>query len=271
MNASTSGQTPPISIAPCRDAERLRRYIDQHWKPGHILARSPVMFDFQYRTPWAEAMFGDAYSILEAERDGELVGFIGAIAAPYPADRSLWLALWHVIEKGTGVGGRLLAEMEQRADWIGTFGAGPEALPIYRKRGYHVTEVRRWVHRIDVEPRRGVTGPAYPSDWVDYRFRLHPVFDYEFEDDSIMRYESNEFGEIAHAITGYNDRWNNFGFSLVDCWSPHQPSGRWRLAPQDMPSVFHPPEARGNTIYAVGKPTMPVHIGKGDCDQDRPV
>lgn len=41
-------------------------------------------------------------------------------------------------------------------------------------------------------------------------------------------------------------------------------------AREDLPSVFHPPEARGNRIYAVGLPFLPDRVHKGDCDQDRP-
>jgi hypothetical protein len=57
---------------------------------------------------------------------------------------------------------------------------------------------------------------------------------------------------------------------VLDAWSIGAPSPRWQLAPRDLPSVFHPPEPRGNTIFTVGFPFLPDRVQKGDCDQDRP-
>jgi hypothetical protein len=66
---------------------------------------------------------------------------------------------------------------------------------------------------------------------------------------------------------------------VMDAWAFECPGARagtngegtgWSIAPDDLPSVFHPPEARGNVIYAVGRPFVVTGIHKGDCDQDRP-
>ena len=57
---------------------------------------------------------------------------------------------------------------------------------------------------------------------------------------------------------------------LLDAWAFDSPGAGWSIAPEELPSVFHPPEARGNLIYAVGWPFIPYDIGKGDSDQDRP-
>jgi hypothetical protein len=57
---------------------------------------------------------------------------------------------------------------------------------------------------------------------------------------------------------------------LMDAWAFERPGRNWSLASEGLPSVFHPPEARGNLIYAVGLPFLPRNVQKGDCDQDRP-
>ena len=57
---------------------------------------------------------------------------------------------------------------------------------------------------------------------------------------------------------------------VMDAWSFDRPGNGWTLASNDLPSVFHPVQARGNITYAVGLPFVPTRIHKGDCDQDRP-
>lgn len=307
-------------IEPCRDADQLRAYIDEHWRRGHVLARDERMFRFTYMTPWVDRrVFPAGISVLGiydgAARGSRMLGFLGAIIAPYPRPRSYWLALWHVLPelKGGGVGGRLLQRMQEialnddapdgRGGWIGTFGAGPEALPVYLKRGYCVRAARRWVF----DPTRATgarPSPAStalntaertpPAEWSRYRFEEHPVFKYERRpggQGSVFRTEENAWGVVTHcarldAAGGTDDvvdvyrresaRAGRLGRPyLMDAWSFDPPTGTaegsgWSLAPDDLPSVFHPPEARGNTIYAVGRPFIPAMIHKGDCDQDRP-
>ena len=314
-------------IEPCRDATELRRYIDTHWRRGHVLARDEAMFRFTYQTPWVDrTAFPQGISVLciyeTAARGSRMLGFLGCIMANYPRPRSHWLALWHVLPelKGGGTGGRLLQRMQEIAlapdnrgesGWIGTFGAGPEALPVYLKRGYCCRAARRWVF----DPARATgdvaigAAPLNSSEslpdysWVEHRFLNHPVYKYSLAGDphkpgaySVFRTETNPWGMVTHcARLAENGRWLDDVFDqyqqgraqadqagkpyLMDAWAFDCPgaapgtSGEgtgWSLAPDDLPSVFHPPEARGNVIYAVGRPFLPTGIHKGDCDQDRP-
>src|SRR5258707_1255125 len=117
------------SIEPCHDIIQLREYIDTYWRKGHILARDPKMFDFQYRTPWVDTkVWPGGTSVLCIYEGTKLLGFLGSIVAPYPRPQSYWLALWHVLPelKGGGVGGKLLQQLQDTAasqdGWIGTFG-----------------------------------------------------------------------------------------------------------------------------------------------------
>jgi hypothetical protein len=334
-STQTPSQAPSFVIEPCRDADQLRDYIDAHWRAGHILARDERMFRFQYQTPWVDqSIFPAGISALCAySQDSRLLGFLGSIVAPYPRPQSYWLALWHVLPelKGGGAGGRLLQAMQDIAvgrdgrglgspdtahapdslsnpgcGWIGTFGAGPEALPVYLKRGYACRAVRRWVFDPD---RTTSTLPAPPdsialhsaewlpnAEWLSYRFAKHPIFQYEYRAGGVFRTEENSYGLVTHCCRLSGDwrddvqavcardkeiaRRKSIPY-LMDCWSIDCPGGipsattstspsGWSLAPDDLPSVFHPPQARGNLIYASGRPFLPTSVQKGDCDQDRP-
>ena len=180
-------------LRPCADADQLRSYIDTYWRRGHVLAADPAMFAFTYCTPWVDrTRFPAGISVLGLYDGGRMLGFLGAIVTPYPRPLSYWLALWHVLPelKGRGQGGKLLQRMQEIAEdcggWIGTFGAGPEALPVYLKRGFGVRAGRRWAY----DPAALATNPL-PSEtsklpalhtaelepvrpWFDYRYRRHP-------------------------------------------------------------------------------------------------
>ena len=302
-------------IEPCRNPEQLRAYIDEHWRRGHVLATDETMFRFTYMTPWVNRdVFPEGVSVLTVMNgDGpssRMLGFLGAICAPYPRPTSYWLALWHVLPelKGTGLGGKLLQTMQEialtaggkqpygRAGWIGTFGAGPEALPVYLKRGYAVRSGRRWIYQQSDGPaqlRAPMPEPipmnlaecAPAEAWLAHRFDNHPIYKYERKDQCAFRTEVNDWGRVTHAVRVAGD-WREHVHAvyereklladiaslpyIMDAWAFDCPGPGWELAPNDLPSVFHPPEARGNVTNAVGLPFIPSAIHKGDCDQDRP-
>ncbi len=296
--------TAPVSIEPCRDAAQLREYIDAHWRKGHILARDERMFAFQYQTLWVDrAIFPRGISVLGAYQGDRMLGFLGAIVAPYPRPQSYWLALWHVLPelKGGGQGGKLLNAMQEIAvgadgrgeGWIGTFGAGPEALPVYLKRGYACRAVRRWTYSSAAIVGSGVPRSMplnvaesdAPADWLAYRYTNHPIFKYEMRSQSIFRSEKNPWGRVTHClrlmgsweaeVAGVCARESRLAEAegvpyLIDAWAFDAPGPGWMLAADDVPTVFHPPLPRGNLIYAVGRPFVPTNVQKGECDQDRP-
>lgn len=288
-------------LRPCEDAGQLQQYIETYWRRGHVLAHNAAMFKFTYCTPWVDrGQFPAGISVLGLYDAARMVGFLGAIVAPYPRPQSYWLALWHVLPelKGGGHGGKLLQRMqeiaEQSGGWIGTFGAGPEALPVYLKRGFCVRAGRRWV--FDPSGPGGSSAPAAaptlhaaesePSpQWLDYRYHRHPIYLYDVRPRGIFRTENNAWGRVTHACwlaadartevqavyAGEAARAAAAGQKyLLDAWAFDRPGPGWTLAPDDLPSVFHPVEARGNVTYAVGRPFIVTRIHKGDCDQDRP-
>lgn len=285
-------------LRPCDDAVQLQKYIDTYWRRGHVLARDPAMFRFTYCTPWVNrAQFPAGISVLGLYEGTRLVGFLGSIIAPYPRPQSYWLALWHVLPelKGGGWGGKLLQRMQEMAEasdgWIGTFGAGPEALPVYLKRGYCVRAARRWVFDPDtpgsaVAAARLHSAEAEPdARWLDHRFRGHPIYRYDILRHGIFRTEENAWGRVTHVCRQDADAHDEVAAVyheesaraaqggrryLMDAWSFDRPGAGWALASEDLPSVFHPVEARGNVIYASGRPFLVTRVHKGDCDQDRP-
>lgn len=290
-------------IRPCDDADQLREYIDAYWRKGHVLATDEAMFRFTYCTPWVDrAAFPAGISVLGLYDGQRMTGFLGSITAPYPRPRSYWLALWHVLPemKGTGLGGRLLAAMQSIAlasdGWIGTFGAGPEALPVYLKRGYCVRAARRWVYSPTEgqrmsnndaigEPALNASEQPAPEEWFAYRYDRHPVHAYDRRPSAVFRTETNDWGRVTH-VCWLGPQWESDvrgayrqasaaaqdeGCAYVmDLWAFERPGAGWTLAPEALPSVFHPPEARGNVTYAVGRPFLMTTVHKGDCDQDRP-
>jgi len=306
--------TDRLRIEPCCDEQALRRYIDEHWRARHILATSDEMFRFTYMTPWVDRRaFPAGISVLTITDGSRMLGFLGAICAPYPRQTAYWLALWHVLPelKGGGIGGKLLQRMQElaltgagrhaygRSGWIGTFGAGPEALPVYLKRGYSVRAGRRWIFDPSgfdaqaplAEPTPRCMGELDPaSDWFAHRYERHPTYAYQTAEDpaargTFFRSEDNAWGRVTHAVRLGNDHRQSVMLEyekqagtaafagrkhLMDCWSFTCPGAGWAPAPDDVPSVFHPPQARGNVTYAVGLPFIPCQIHKGDCDQDRP-
>jgi hypothetical protein len=132
--------------------------------------------------------------------------------------------------------------------------------------------------------RHGAESPPDQA-WTDYRFARHPIFTYDIKPGGIFRTELNAWGLVTH-VCRLGEHWAgdvretySEGSSLakrdghrflMDCWSFDCPGPGWSLAADDVPSVFHPPENRGNVIYCSGRPFLPTLVQKGDCDQDRP-
>jgi GNAT superfamily N-acetyltransferase len=285
-------------VRPCDDAAQLQKYIDTYWRHGHVLAHDAALLKFTYGTPWVDRdRFPAGFSVLGLYDRARLVGFLGAIVAPYPRPQSYWLALWHVLpeSKGGGLGGKLLQRMqeiaEERDGWIGTFGAGPEALPVYLKRGYCVRAARRWIYDPEASTPVSLAPVLHGAEcepnpqWLDHRYHRHPVYTYDVRPRAIFRTEDNAWGRVTHACwlavearteaesvyRAESARATQSGRRyLMDAWAFDRPGPGWLPAPADLPSVFHPVEARGNVIYAVGRPFVVTRVHKGDCDQDRP-
>ena len=126
-------------------------FIEQHWKPGHILTTCRSVLDWQYRDA-----DGKGYAFILARRSGDqsLLGILGYIETNRfdPSNDSanvIWLTTWKVRDDAgvSGLGIQLLQYLTQiqphRA--IGAIGLTPSTLPLYRAFGYTVGELQHYV------------------------------------------------------------------------------------------------------------------------------
>lgn len=124
----------------CDDLPLLQKFIDQHWRKGHILSQQQSVLEWYYGTP-------TGCNFLLAKRDGEIFAVLGYIDSDRfysqkPAQSELWLALWKVREDANvpGLGLRLILELKKRYPQrlISVLGLSDDASKIYRLLRYQV-------------------------------------------------------------------------------------------------------------------------------------
>ena len=195
------------SIDRCRpeDIEDVIRFLDQHWKAGHVLTRCRALLDWQHRD-----RDGGGYSFVLARRreDHALLGVLGYLAtrqfdASLAKDNVVWLTIWKVRDDA-GIPGLGLALLQfltgcEPHAAIGALGLNPGTLPIYRQLGYRVGELdhyvapastatnqrlatRRLVRDDEFQTlerlplRAGV--PVKTAEYLRARYARHPVYAY---------------------------------------------------------------------------------------------
>lgn len=132
-----------IEISLCAEGEvdEVQDFLDQYWAPGHVLARSRVLFDWQYRQP------DGSYGMLVARSvtDARILGTLGFIPStrfdPGTVGReSVWLALWKVRDDAgaAGLGLALLSHLSRLAPWraIGALGLAEGSQALLAALGY---------------------------------------------------------------------------------------------------------------------------------------
>lgn len=130
------------------EAPVLMRFIDTHWKRGHVLATHRGLLDWQH----AE---GDAYTYLGAWEGDEPLAILGYIPTRrYDSglaanDNVIWLALWKLRDdvRSAGLGLRLLTALDkvEANTAVGVVGINTDHLPMYRALGYRVGELQQHV------------------------------------------------------------------------------------------------------------------------------
>jgi len=136
-----------VTLARCAatDIDPVVRFIDQHWKRGHILVTSRALLEWQYRNP------DGSYSFIVARRDeGDIVGLLGYIpTARYDPSLAsanvVWLTTWTVrADANVAALGLSLLQHLDRAEphvAIGAIGLNPDTRPMYAALGYRVGEM----------------------------------------------------------------------------------------------------------------------------------
>jgi hypothetical protein len=165
-----------VEWLPSDGVEELQAFIEEHWRRGHRLAHDGELLRWQHRVPGDPGRLG----FLVARAGGRIVGALGTIVVSFGvAGRRVpgaWLTTWIATPAAReGQGGlRLLRHvLEEPLDFVGTTGANPTALRIYRALGFAISEsVPRWVRVIDEEALATMLGdlasrrrelPGWPS------------------------------------------------------------------------------------------------------------
>ncbi len=138
------------------DVAALQVFIDDNWRPGHVLARDPALLRWQYRYPQRP----DLLSVLGASEDGQLVAFLGLVQADFAVDgkraRGAWLAMWHATPEARTrrVGLALLVEaLRLPFAAVACLGMNEAAVRIYTGLGFeYVPRLPRWVRPLASEP-----------------------------------------------------------------------------------------------------------------------
>jgi|TARA_A100001518_G_C1226862_1_gene77645 hypothetical protein len=131
-----------MQIVECNGDElpALMRFIDQHWRKGHILSREKKVLDWYYGT-------NQGANFLLAKKDGDIIGVLGYIDTDRfyqstPEHSEIWLALWKVREdvRAPGLGLRLILELKKRYPQrsIAVLGLSEAASKIYSLLRYQV-------------------------------------------------------------------------------------------------------------------------------------
>lgn len=151
-----SGQ-PQIRIAALSDSERIRQFIDRHWRKGHAFVQSPELFHWQHRD---EEKGRINFLIAEDPNDQEILAILGFVPVAQfdPALGSqddYWLAIWKVREDRPlpGLGMSLLyylrGQFKPRS--IASVGLSQMVIPIYKAMGYQVGQLN---HHVFIHPSR---------------------------------------------------------------------------------------------------------------------
>jgi hypothetical protein len=133
------------------DIEDVSRFIDEYWKPGHVLTRCRPLLDWQHKDA-----DGDGYAFVLARRqhDGAVLGILGYLAtrrfdAALADDTVIWLTIWKVRDDAgiPGLGLALLQFLTKSEPHvaIGALGLNPATLPIYRALGYRAGDLCHYV------------------------------------------------------------------------------------------------------------------------------
>ena len=247
-------------------------YIREHWTPGHPVGRDETFARFWFQTPWVDtSVFPTGVSCLVAEGDG-----ISGISCAMVTPTAGWHMIWHVKERGTGQGMALIRAMIEalKPKPMHVFGISTLGRPVYEKLGFQLRDATRF--RLGPSPHEShMNEVAVDPDWLRYRYDEHPLLAYQRRGDTIVRSDANKWGHVLHvARLGVNwpealsgeERFHD----LVQAWSFDHPGPGWFIPSERLPTVFHPVQARGNTLLVAGSPALPAEIHGSDGGQDRP-
>jgi len=145
-----------ITISRCcgDEVSELRRFIDEYWRRGHILARDEALLRWQYAQRRGRHADRPGPTVLLAKEDGRIVGMLGLILSEMnvrgKALPGAWLAVWLTLPevRKHGVGLKLLDAAWNLAGCEAVFviGINEHVKRIYAGLGYEILDdVPRYV------------------------------------------------------------------------------------------------------------------------------
>jgi GNAT superfamily N-acetyltransferase len=171
----------------------LQRFIDEHWRAGHVLARDPELLRWQHRS----LRDPDRLAILGAEQDGELVGMLGLIefeaCLGERRGRGAWMTNWLVVpeRRGEGIGAGLVERACAEYEFVGALDAN-DATRRALAGSFVERPILRWALPYDLNamPREPewldepastpetFAGACRDEEFIAWRYRHHPRFEY---------------------------------------------------------------------------------------------
>ncbi len=203
-----------IEIHGCRhsDVEAVQRFIDQHWRPGHILTRDEALFRWQFDSTRKTGHEG--FSILLAREQDRVVGMLGLIGFDFNVRGmvipGVWLSQWTTLPevRSLGVGMDLLwAVRDLGYEAIFVLGANEIARKIYAAMGFEILpSVPRWVGVFDIEGAIQLLKRAAPSEQVN---RLRQ-FCAEYAIDRRLQASKTPQVQILDSCETFAGEWDRF-------------------------------------------------------------
>ncbi len=128
-----TNHVPRIRQALVEDLPHLMLYVEREWSSGHIFARDPDFFRYQYQR-------GNALNFIISENScGAINGMLGFIPSSSTDDSEVWTTMWKV-SSGTGnpvLGIQLLQYLKAQGHrMMLSLGINQKTIGIYRYLGY---------------------------------------------------------------------------------------------------------------------------------------
>ena len=138
------------------DIPAIMKFIDEHWKKDHILARDRAFFEYQYVTDGRVT-----FVVAEDTEDGSDVSSLSGILGYVPYDHAqkhISLALWKALKSGSGMIGLQLLDFLQKQlkpETIATPGVDPDTtMAIYKLFRYEVGVMRHFYRLMERDAYR---------------------------------------------------------------------------------------------------------------------
>ena len=136
--------TEQIKIEYCTAEARMEvmRFIDSHWRAGHIMATNCELFDFMHKK------HDGSYDFLVARNGESVVGVLGLVRSMQYCDAlrdegDIWLVLWKSIGD-LGVGVSLLQKACECQKSVSAIGINDKVAKLYKFLGFNVVEVPQY-------------------------------------------------------------------------------------------------------------------------------